>query len=619
MRNFNHAALPLFAAVAMASAGHAATPKNAVVFALAAATPVDFEVFLPLRNEAALDSLLAAQQTPGSPSYHKWLTPAEFGARFGPAARSMSNVRSALAGLGLQVTATHTRSLHVAGTAAQVNRAFQTTLNTVTLANGARSIVAASPLSASGALRREGVVVADFTGIPNRQTHSVKLGPVADNRNGPAGAYNYNDMKQAYDYPSYQTILPGGNRLDGTGIRVAVVMATDALDSDIAAMFNHELFTATTGKQPPTIEHLPIDGGAPFDPNSGVSVEASLDVQQVLGGAPGSSVTLLSLPDLSDQHILDGYIQIVDQNRWDMVNSSFGGCELNYTKAYNNGTSFVGVLRLYHDVFRQGNAQGVTFVASSGDSGGLSCPSVDYFSGSQHAKFVASVQTPADDPNVTTLGGGNLITTPPMLPALTSKYVSENTAGDPEVPYDIYGLGVNVHGGEWGAGGGRSVIFAQPPYQNAFGTSVPGRIVPDVGMQVGGCPGGLAKLPCHPNDSAAIVTVAGGRFGVIGTSVSSPEFVGALALYAQKSGGRLGDINRFLWDKGATQDQFGGGGAANAAHFYHKYIPGFDGVFHHSDTSGFDYMVGNGTPLVRTLFGMRDFKPAGDPRTPSNP
>ncbi|MBA3810307.1 MAG: hypothetical protein H0X27_01440 [Caulobacteraceae bacterium] len=220
---------------------------------------------------------------------------------------------------------------------------------------------------------------------------------------------------------------------------------------------------------------------------------------------------------------------------------------------------------------------------------------------------------------MTTLGGGNLITTPPMLPALTSKYVSENTAGDPEVPYDIYGLGVNVHGGEWGAGGGRSVVFAQPAYQNAFGTSVFGRIVPDVGMQVGGCPGGLAKQPCHPNDSAAIVTVAGGRFGVIGTSVSSPEFVGALALYAQTSGGRLGDINRFLWDKGATQDQFGGGGAANAAHFYHKYIPGFDGVYHHSDTAGFDYMVGNGTPLVRTLFGMRDFKPAGDPRTPSNP
>lgn len=619
MSNSYHRALPLFAAVAMASAGHAATPKNAAVSALSPAATVEFEVFLPLRDSAGLDRLLATQQTRGSASYRKWLTPAQFAARFGPTPASMSHVRAALSAAGLQVTASHTRSLHVAGTAAQVNRAFQTTLNTLTLPNGARSVVAASPLSAWGALRQEGVVVADFTGIPNRRPHSVNLGPVPDNRNGPTGAYNYNDLKQAYDYPSYQTILPDGNRLDGTGVRVAVVMATDALDSDIAAMFDHELFTATTGKQPPTIEHLAIDGGAPFDPNSGASVEASLDVQQVLGGAPGAAVTLLSLPDLSDQHVLDAYIQVVDQNRWDMVNSSFGGCELNYTREYNNGTSFVGVLKVYNDVFRQGNAQGITFVASSGDSGGLSCPSVDYFSGSEHAKFVKSVQTPADDPNVTTLGGGNLITTPATLPALTSKYVSENTAGDPEVPYDLYGLGVNVHGGEWGAGGGRSVVFAQPPYQNAFGTGVPGRIVPDVGMQVGGCPGGLAKQPCHPGDSAAVVTVAGGRFGVIGTSVSSPEFVGALALYAQMSGGRLGDINRFLWDKGATQDQFGGGGAANAAHFYHKYIPGFDGVYHHSDTSGFDYMVGNGTPLVRTLFGMRDFKPAGDPRTPSNP
>ena len=56
-------------------------------------------------------------------------------------------------------------------------------------------------------------------------------------------------------------------------------------------------------------------------------------MQQVLGGAPGSNVTLVSIPDLSDQSIMDGYTAIVDANTYDIVNSSFGGCELEYTPA----------------------------------------------------------------------------------------------------------------------------------------------------------------------------------------------------------------------------------------------------------------------------------------------
>src|ERR1051326_7815716 len=34
--------------------------------------------------QAQLDQLLADQQNPASPNFHKWLTPAEFGLRFGP-------------------------------------------------------------------------------------------------------------------------------------------------------------------------------------------------------------------------------------------------------------------------------------------------------------------------------------------------------------------------------------------------------------------------------------------------------------------------------------------------------------------------------------------------------
>src|SRR6185312_13887843 len=44
---------------------------------------VQFNVYLPLRHTDQLEQLLATQQDPKSPNYHKWLTPAAFRARFG--------------------------------------------------------------------------------------------------------------------------------------------------------------------------------------------------------------------------------------------------------------------------------------------------------------------------------------------------------------------------------------------------------------------------------------------------------------------------------------------------------------------------------------------------------
>ena len=43
-------------------------------------------------QQASLESLLDAQQNPASPQYHQWLTPEEFGARFGPADADVQKV-----------------------------------------------------------------------------------------------------------------------------------------------------------------------------------------------------------------------------------------------------------------------------------------------------------------------------------------------------------------------------------------------------------------------------------------------------------------------------------------------------------------------------------------------
>jgi len=54
-------------------------------------------------QEHALQQLLAAQQDPKSPEYHKWLTPAQYGARFGASDATLAAVTNWLKSNGLAV------------------------------------------------------------------------------------------------------------------------------------------------------------------------------------------------------------------------------------------------------------------------------------------------------------------------------------------------------------------------------------------------------------------------------------------------------------------------------------------------------------------------------------
>ena len=580
--------------------------------ALAPAQAVIFEVFLPLRNTQALDALLDAQQTAGSPSYQKWLTPAQFAAQFGPTAQDMAQAEASITSQGFAISAVHSRSFQVLSTVQAIQKTFGSTLMRAAFSNGQTRIVANTPLTLPAALQAQGAVIAQFSG--RAPLHSnARFAANADpaNRYSASGGYWFTDLKQAYDYPSYQATV-NGKPLDGTGTSVAVLISYDAQDSDIKQVFDHEKFTQITGKPAPTIQRVAIDGGAAFDPTN--SFEASLDVQEVLGGAPGAAVTLVTTPDLSDTSIIDGYLYIVESNQYDIVNSSFGGCELFYTAAYNGGQDYTGILDLYDTLFKQGNAQGVTFVASSGDEGGLSCPDLNYFGGKKPSRFVPSIQFPSDSPHVTGVGGGNLLTTVKAAPSLTSKYASENALGDPEISHDPYGVGVNVAAGFWGAGGGVSTHFTKPAYQQLVDTgNTSFRTAPDVGMQVGGCPGGLALAPCGPNRSYVIIALGGVLYGVIGTSVSSPEFASAVALFVEKSGHRVGNLNRYLYTQSAQQVQ-------GASHGFNRITNGFDGKYSgNAPAGGYNYLAGNGTPRVRALFGMMDAPAAGDPQTATNP
>ena len=177
--------------------------KGAYATAARASEPARFEVFLPLRNTGALDDLLGRQQDSTSADFHKWLTPAQFKARFGPSPDSMRRTIAGLRALGFTVSAEHTRSVEVTGDAGAVSRAFSTTLLHVQPQVGVARLVANTPLAIPAALKAEGAMVVAFSRRPPHQHFSVRV-PMRnpDNRNSVHGPYWFDDLKQAYDYPS---------------------------------------------------------------------------------------------------------------------------------------------------------------------------------------------------------------------------------------------------------------------------------------------------------------------------------------------------------------------------------------------------------------------------------
>jgi subtilase family serine protease len=641
MRRNNSAGVGIMLTLALGSYAALSAPNlggapaaPAVMQAASPAATVAFSVYLPLRNQPELESLLAELHDQNSSKFQKWLQPSDFLQRFGPSAADLAALRTSLTSHGFSVIDSNAHGLRVQGPVSAVSRAFGVGVQTRSQ-NGRTRFMARGGLQLPNELAALNARVVGLDTLPEHHVHSRAtkrlVGPIVENRYTDVGSYWFDDLKQAYDYPAYSA------KTDGTGVNVGILMSDLLYPDDLAAAFNHEKFTAITGKAAPTVTTVKIDGGGVVNGNG--SFEASLDVQQVLGGAPGAKVTLVSIPDLSNQSILDGYTYIVDNNTFDIVNSSFGGCELEYFPAYNQGEDFRYVLQALHEVFQQGNAQGITFVASSGDQGGPACPSPDYgFAGATNNVFGPGISSPSDDPDVTAVGGGNLITAADGT--LNSAYVRESAFGDPLLPYDIFNVGQLVSGGFWGAGGGISSYFKKPLYQLLANTGTfAWRTNPDVGMMVGGegfsalngsAPGfcnGTA-ISCSADDSSVLTAydiddpVNGGFFFTIGTSVSSPEFVGALSIYEQQFGKhhRQGNVNYFLYAQGAIQSLFGGTHAPAAFQFYHRNIPGYDGYWNAGFPSyNYDYIYGNGSPDVRKLFGLKNYPAAGLPQTPSNP
>ncbi len=300
--------------------------------------------------------------------------------------------------------------------------------------------------------------------------------------NGPLSGSNgwlATGVAKAFDYPVQHGCT-------GAGVTVAVEIDTPINTSDVAGYLSAAGVTQTG-----TITNEAVSGGG--NASSSDYTETALDVETISGLAPGANIIVYNFPDLSSQSIEAGYNQTVSDGKASVVNSSFGGCETSDT-AFTNTTNTIA---------EQAAAKGMTFVASSGDSGSDECGTGNNPPG---------VSSPATDPYFTAVGAVNFTdTSTGSLASITSGSDSSNG---------------------FLSGGGVSTIFALPSYQQGVANMVStGRNDPDVSL-----PG-----------VGVMVYANGSPMQVDGTSWSSPEFVALVAEANQLHGTPLGFINPTLY------------------------------------------------------------------------
>jgi subtilase family serine protease len=268
---------------------------------------------------------------------------------------------------------------------------------------------------------------------------------------------------------------------------------------------------------PPSLRVIQPAGPVPVfnvrDSNRiGWAAETTLDVEWAHVMAPGASIVLVETPTSEDEGTT-GFPQIVTAEDYvlhhklgQVISESFAATEQTFPS--------VSSILSFRGPYQLAARDHVTVVAATGDMGATS----DQYN-MQDLYTSRAVSWPATDPLVTAVGGTEL------------SLRHDGSRNTPDLAWS-------------GSGGGVSIAFARPSYQDAV-RSVTGnaRGVPDVSMDAS------CRSPVAVYGS---FYAAGGRWsGECGTSLAAPLFAGIVTLADQYAGhGKahgLGLINPALY------------------------------------------------------------------------
>ena len=511
------------------------------------------DLVLPLRDPAGLKAFLSDIYNPGSANFHHFLTPTEFTAKFGPTQADYDAVVALAKSSGLEITG-GTRDgmeVQVKGTVSAIEAAMHITMHTYQHPTEGRTFYAPD---------REPTLNLPFalwhvTGLDNYSlphplfvkksdyavAHGISPEAVvshATTGSGPSASFLGSDMRAAYY---------GTGSLTGSGQNLGLFEYEGTDLADLTTYFKN---VGQTNNVPITLLSTDGTSTACVDSRSGGNcddTEQTLDMTQAIGMAPG----LASLTNYIGS--LDTAIISAMTTHSPLPTTI--GCSWGWTPADPS------TLDPY---FEKMSAQGQNFFAASGDS--------STWSSSNEA-------WPADDANVVSVGGTDLVTK-----AAAGAWSSETAWAD--------------------SGGGITPdSIAIPSYQKLSGVittankgSTTLRNGPDVSANAN-----FTFYTCSDQ-----TTCLANEYG--GTSFAAPMWAGYIALVNQQlvANGKstIGFLNPTIYAQNVT--------SAYAADF-HDITSGTSGSY--SATTGYDLVTGWGSPnsgLLAALTGSTTTTPTND-------
>jgi subtilase family serine protease len=439
--------------------------------------------------------------------------------------------------------------------------------------------------------------------VPPTQAQCASVGRRCFNPYSTRSAYNLGGL------------IGAGN--DGHGKTIAVVdsYGSDTMAHDLAVydkawglpkMCGEEGYTTDCAAGAPKFSVLHVQGspatkappgksnGTGQEDKSAWALEVALDVEAAHSIAPGANILLVATPTAETlgvqglQQMMNAEQYVVDNHLADVISQSFGTGE----EAFGSQQS---LLNLRH-AFVSAQQAGITVLASSGD-GGSSNTYKEPVKNPREIPF-PSVGWPASDPLVTGVGGTYLCTDPEAPQTQPRTYL----AGQPTARCNAG----NAEVGWIGSGGGFSHVFSRPAFQNtlpAGSTPIPSsqRGVPDIALQASATTGALVYLTLPPDGNSGLICGSApcstGWYDIGGTSLSSPEWAGLVAIADQIKGSNVGFMNQKLYNLAANPATYASdffdittGNNTDSAD-----VPGFPA------TTGWDPVTGLGTPNAATL------------------
>jgi subtilase family serine protease len=458
-------------------------------------------------QRADLEQFLERQRDPGSADYQDWLTPEQYGERFGLSENDLAIVSSWLKSEGFVVeqVARARNWITFNGTAGQIAQAFHTELHHVEVNGEAHFANIADP-------RIPGLLagmVDSIRGLDDFRPKPLRTASLHHPQFNSSNGYHYlspGDLATIYDI---EALYNAG--FDATGQELVIAGQTDMSLTDVRA-FRAEFHLPA---RDPQMVLFGADPGA----NEDDQIEASLDLEW--SGAVARNATIIYV---YSQNVFDSIQYAIDQNLAPVMSSSYGGCELD-------------AISFFRTLAQQANAQGITWMNASGDSGAAGCDA----DGQQVARQGPAAAFPADIPEVTAVGGTE------FSDAGGSYWSTRNGTNSvsalsyvPEKAWNDTAMGSGLAAG----GGAPSLVYSKPWWQT--GPGVPNdeaRDVPDVSLAASGA------------HDAYLMYFRGELMAVGGTSASSPSFAGIVSILGQYLAAKgaiskpgLGNINPALYN-----------------------------------------------------------------------